>query len=446
MGSQKETFVAKTGEYQADEYLLRPKPLFQREEGLNPQTGLSGKSNGLSRLEKDLKRLTGKENVNKRLEMLRKLKDIHNQYNIPKQPTQIEADLHNHTYHSDGVQSPSELVYEAFKKGLKAIAVTDHNTLEGVNEAIQAGKILEIEVIPGVEIMTSDYDRFGTEILILFPDVERFQKWFNSSESEKMRRILENAVSAHQELYLKVVEWINKTYPDLSITEDDILKVAKERPFLPGCLSDVIWKKYGQDRFSQITGIQIQNAQDIYDKFIAPGLSRYKLRFIKPEEAIRLAKENGAISILAHPKQYLVKTNSNQEGLISYVRRLTKRGLSGIQVDDFRNRREDTEFFVRVADRFGLIMISGSDSHGVSDTKLGRGRVTDEFPNGNLEPRFGKYHKLAEIKKVASYKDQDKRPMKYVREVVSDYVTLIRNMIQGWLSQRNVTTDISRSI
>ena len=342
----------------------------------------------------------GEENIEERLEAARTLKRLA-KYDFPKKSVPAEVDLHCHTYHSDGLQSPAALVYEAYRKGIKAIAITDHNNLAGVPEAIEIGRILGVEIIPGIEIMTSDYDGLGTEILAYFPDSEKFMEWYNSDESREFKEAMEVQALQQESQFFAVIEAMRQDFPELEISiEDDVMPLVKERPILPGCLSDVLWAKYNGDRdkISRILGgANISDSQGIYDNVIVKYMPKIKL--LTPRKAIGLATRNGLVPVLAHPKQYLKKTKAKRkkQGLRSYVEHLVECGLKGIQVSGFRNTPEDTRYFLKLARDFGLVAIAGSDSHGVhkeTNTQLGEGLKSPAFPRGNLNPELATYLSL----------------------------------------------------
>ncbi|MFH1189514.1 MAG: PHP domain-containing protein [Candidatus Omnitrophota bacterium] len=97
----------------------------------------------------------------------------------PLYPSQM--DLHMHSAGSDGTDSVLRMIYEAYERGLKTIAITDHQTFDGVQEAIEIGKLFGIRVIPAIELYTGvlahDHVAQKRDILVYFPDVERFKKW-----------------------------------------------------------------------------------------------------------------------------------------------------------------------------------------------------------------------------------------------------------------------------
>jgi hypothetical protein len=94
-----------------------------------------------------------------------------------------EVDLHCHSFYSDGYNSPAGRVFEAWRRGMKSIAISDHDLIDGQREAIEAGKIFGIDVIPAIEFYT---DRPGIEIIGHFPDTKHFLELLSSGAFDKI--------------------------------------------------------------------------------------------------------------------------------------------------------------------------------------------------------------------------------------------------------------------
>jgi len=348
-----------------------------------------------------LEESAGFQNLEERLDALKTLKRLA-QYDYAKKKALTEVDLHTHTYHSDGLKSPAALVYEAYSKGVKAIAITDHNSFEGILEAIEAGRILGVEVIPGIEMMTADYEGFGTEVLVYFPDAGRFLEWYHSEESEKFRKRMGAAQAKHGKITERLLRDLKKDYPGLEgFTWREVADMTPEVPALPGFLPFVLWEKFGQERLKEIFGrADLNGVQDVYDKVFKPYIKEYMktVKFIKAEEVAALTEKNGGVACLAHPKQYLKnirgRRSAKRRALKEYIETL---GVQAIQVNDVRNSPEDTEMFVSIADELGLIKVSGSDTHSDVDSELGSGAPTETSPRGNLNPELGKYSSIVAL-------------------------------------------------
>ncbi len=351
-----------------------------------------------------IEELLGDQNREARLEAARVLKRAENFDNI-KLLGRVEVDWHTHTYHSDGYQTPTALVYEAYRRGLKAVAITDHNSFEGVEEAIEAGKIFGIEIIPGIEIMTSDYQRYGTEILAYWPNAEGFLTWFNSPNGIAARERFKGIAMTQEDMLWETAAAIMKAYPAIEINRDELASYARNVPLTVGSIAESIWHNYGP-RVAEIVGSSepINNSQDVYDRLVVKFMDFGDALFPTPQEAVRFAAANGGIAVLAHPKQY-IKNGDSMDGLRAYVSELAEAGLKGLQVSDWRNSDEDTRAFRGLAQEFGLIMLAGSDYHGAPYSPvstLALGGVTEEHPNGNLDLELGAYAQVAVLKSAQS--------------------------------------------
>ncbi|MEI8176402.1 MAG: PHP domain-containing protein, partial [Candidatus Omnitrophota bacterium] len=381
-----------------------------------------------------------------RIELLRRIRaqetasggiPIHNTCSVL-----CEVDMHMHTDRSDGLRSPAWMVFEAYRRGVKAIAITDHNSFDGLREAIAAAKALGIEIIPGIEVMTADYDSRGTEILVYWPDAATFTRWHGSAESERFRNRVREQERSHEGLFTQVWGELNETYPDLKITRQDIEKVVRHRPWLPGAFSDIIWQKFNGDinaikrAFGPATGKIIDKYDDPYVKIVVPIMAKYSRRdaYMEPTDVTAFAIGHGGTPVLAHPKQFLSKfkkdsmemervrsaiavaetpeqrasvaaetADPEKVALWVYVQALQENGLRGIQVNDWRNDPGDAAFLVGMARKLGLVIISGSDAHGTEDgTQLGNGILSSHNPQGNLVPEFGAYETLAGLRAATS--------------------------------------------
>jgi len=355
--------------------------------------------------------LLGDEHVDERLATARFLMETEHYEDI-QLPRKVDTDLHMHGYHSDGYQTPTALVYEAYRRGLRTIALTDHNSLAGVLEAIEAGKIFGVEVIPGVEIMTTDYQSLGTEILAYWPNQQEFLEWYHSPRGRAAEATLNRMSEEFMEhMALSGMRVFNQQYPELAITEDEVMELARHRPMTLGSVGDAIWEKYGR-RISEVVGdttALITSSQEVYDWLLVPITEFNQEELFSPEDAVKFAVANGAVAVMAHPKSFLNKEGGNVGKLYDYVTRLKAAGLGGLQVSGPRNVDEDTEVFKNMADRLGLARVAGSDQHGGHDYvgdifsptyQMGRGRLDLEHPNGNLDQGVAAYAQIDSLREV----------------------------------------------
>ncbi|USG67326.1 PHP domain-containing protein [Brevibacillus ruminantium] len=248
------------------------------------------------------------------------------------------ADLHTHTRASDGTCEPQENVRLAQEAGLAAVAITDHDTVAGIPEALKAAQRGEsaaaVEVIPGVEV--SSVAR-GQDIHVL----GYFVPYEDEAFHEKLRGLRE---TRHER---------NK------------LMVARLQELgIPITLEGVYRRKTGEDKNIGRPHIAEElielGAVKSIDEAFAVYLGKEGKAYvnpprISPQEAITLIKEAGGVAVLAHPGLY------DDDEL---VKELIVFGLDGIEVWHPDNMREQRELYQRWAEENGLVMTGGSDFHG----------------------------------------------------------------------------------
>ena len=246
------------------------------------------------------------------------------------QPTRGAIDLHVHTSASDGRYSPSEIVREALRTGLSAIAVTDHDTLGGIAEALDAARGSPLEVVPGVEIST---DAPSSEVHILGyfvdqddPTLNRWLHDFQDSRLDRARRILARLSRMGLPLNLgRVEEMANGG--------------SVGRPHIAGAMVE---RGY------------VSSIQEAFARYIGPNRPAYvPRRKVTPVEAIQLVLGARGVPVLAHPR--LVQ---------QLVPGLAAQGLKGIEAYYAGYRSEDTDDLLELAQKHGLIATGGSDFHG----------------------------------------------------------------------------------
>jgi 3',5'-nucleoside bisphosphate phosphatase len=244
----------------------------------------------------------------------------------------MTADLHCHTTASDGTLTPTQLVRMAKEKGLKAIGITDHDTVMGIAEATMAGKRFGVEIVPGVELNT-DFD--GTEVHILgyYPDL-------NSLVLQDALKNLREARSARVHLIITKLNSLG-----LNISEERVKEISGEgaigRPHIAQALEE---KGY------------VTDIKEAFERYIGQGgpayVSRYKLT---PEEGIKLIRQAHGVAVLAHP------------GLIGrddVIPSLINSGLLGIEVKHSKHSQEDEQRYSEFAQKYGMLITGGSDYHG----------------------------------------------------------------------------------
>lgn len=270
-------------------------------------------------------------------------------------------DLHVHSNVSDGSFTPTELVEEAVRCNLAAFALTDHDTVAGVSEAVLAAKGTGIEIIPGAEI-SAGYKKKDIHILglLLRPD------------DEKLQATLEQAIKERDLRNEKMADNLAKGGLDIDI---DRLRAT----FPP----ETVLTRAHFARYLAETG-QVKSINAAFDHYLnADGPYYVPRKYITPEDAICLIKDAGGIPVLAHPLIYHLP----EEELDALIYRLKNAGLAGLEVFYSSNTGFDEGIVRRYANKYDLLMTGGSDFHGSNKPhiSLGSGKGNLKIPYSILE-------------------------------------------------------------
>ncbi|MBT8764496.1 PHP domain-containing protein [Desulfohalobiaceae bacterium Ax17] len=271
-----------------------------------------------------------------------------------------EIDLHTHSTASDGTLTPTELVRLAKKQGLKAIALTDHDTIRGLASALQAGKELGLEVIPGCELSV-DYPDGIMHILGLWlrPEAEQLDAALRSLQAKRNKR---------NELMIAKLQDLG-----LDITYAEVKELAGGGSVGRPHLAQVLMKK----------GI-VPSIQEAFNKYLGPRGSAYvPKQKLTPEEAISLLKKEQATVILAHP----FSLNLHLPALEKELVQLKKLGLDGVEVLYSEHTPDQTAAYLYLCQELDLLVSGGSDFHGTikPHIALGTGKGNLDIPYSLLE-------------------------------------------------------------
>jgi len=263
------------------------------------------------------------------------------------------VDLHLHTTASDGVMSPSEIVRYAKSKGLQAIAITDHDTIEGLEEGLSEGDRIDFEVIPGIEI-SAEYSPGSMHLLGFFLDIHHLPLIERLGYLQKARA----------ERNPKIVDKLNRL--GIEVTYEEVLEASGGG-------------QVGRPHFAQvlINKNYVRTFQEAFERFLKKGAPAYvdKFRFTA-KEAIRFINEAKGLAVLAHPNTLNMKGYSELETLIPG---LVEEGLKGIEVYYPEHSASEVILYKTLAARYGLLMTGGTDYHGIEknglDIGVGRGEM-----------------------------------------------------------------------
>ncbi len=246
----------------------------------------------------------------------------------------MPADLHCHSVRSDGTLTPKEIVMLAKTVGLSAVAVTDHDTFTGADEAVQAGKIIGIDVIYGAEVSCYDYAH-GKKVHILC---------YLPENPEVLEPMLHNTSELRRQTLLKVLPQILKEYP-----------MPEELVFAKAEGSAGFYKQHIMHALID-AGYTGEVFGEVFKRLFGRN-GTAKTRFDYPDvyEALELIHKAQGIAVLAHPAVY---------GNYDIIPKLIQRGLDGIEVCYPRAAAEDLKELSLICDRYGLIKTSGTDFHG----------------------------------------------------------------------------------
>ena len=268
------------------------------------------------------------------------------------------CDLHTHSVYSDGTYTPEQLLREAEERNLAAIALTDHNTVNGLPDFLAVNS--RVEAVPGVEFST-DYNGIELHILALYLKTEYFPQVTALMEDYHRRKDQSNA---------DLVMALNRAgyQIDYDKIKASTLEGHVNRALIAAELTAMGYTESIKAAFKQL----LQPKHGYYNP---PRRST-------PEEILEIIRQLGAVSVLAHP--YL---NLKQEELTVFLEQATKQGLQGMEVYYSTYDEATTALAVDTAVAFGLKKSGGSDFHGTNkpDIRLGEGRGNLQIPASWLE-------------------------------------------------------------
>jgi|TARA_Y100000310_G_C20578016_1_gene761449 hypothetical protein len=261
-----------------------------------------------------------------------------------------DTDLHTHSYYSDGQISPKELVRQAKRKKIKNLALTDHDSVDGVKEAIKEGKRLGVGVIPAVEVRAKE-----TEVLGYFVDVDNKEL---KKDLKKGRKKVKEGVK----------DWCKKLQKaGFNISFKEIQgKFPKSKSNINEFYPLFVLYKKGYGKMLKIPGIIKER-----------GVKKKKIKERTMIQAIRLIKKAGGVPVLAHPwvddKRKVLRHKN--------IKRYIEAGLKGIEINNgdrapFKPSNMNKKIR-KIAKKYKLILTCGSDYHGLPE-------LTKQMP-GNHE-------------------------------------------------------------
>ena len=281
---------------------------------------------------------------------------------IERTCTMKTVDLHVHSHYSDGTLSPEEIVALAIEKGLSAIALTDHDSIRGVKDALAAQQKYnnQVKVIPGVELSVG-YKNGDIHIVGLFVDYE------NPLFIETSNLLIKRRDDRNREMIKRLQD------AGIPITMEALLE---ENP-------DTVITRANFGRFLCQNHFAA-SMQDAFNKYLNEDTPFYVPRkYLTPKEGIDLILKTGGVPILAHPLHYQL----GEKELEQLLTELLSYGLVGMEVKYSNHTLQDEYFASSLAAKHHLLKSGGSDFHGSNkpDIALGSGRGNLKVPYSYLE-------------------------------------------------------------
>ena len=275
---------------------------------------------------------------------------------FPYKKSEKIIDMHAHTNYSDGDLSPQDLIRLAIDKRIGTLAITDHDTIEGIKKVNRNENIIVdsgIEIINGIEL-SAKTDKGRMHILGYGIDLN------SKALNKKMVDLKDNSINS----VLSIMEQIKRDY-GIIFSYEDIKELVNANHNLGRPDLAKLCVKYGYATTSQ----------DAFDKYLidAHNKTRQTSKGLQYQECLELITNSGGIPVLAHPKSLEL---SEKEFLI-LLKEMISCGLKGIEVYHSSHSKEEMDYYLEIANKYGLLISGGSDFHGKSvkpDIELGTGK------------------------------------------------------------------------
>lgn len=253
-----------------------------------------------------------------------------------------KIDLHVHTTASDGTYCPRDVVSLAAMQGLKAISLTDHDTMAGLQEAGEAGKLLGVTIVPGIELST---DYRGKEVHLL--------GYFLNPEAPQLKDYMDWVRFARRTRNEKIVEKLQKKGFDITMEQ---LEMGN-----PGA---VLGRPHIAAHLVAIGAVD--SVKEAFRRYLTRGRSCYVAReYISFEDGAKLIRDCGGVAVLAHPLQY----GFDRSALETLVKDAVSAKVTGMEIYYTGYTQSDIQKLFDLAEKYTLLPTGGSDFHG--DNKPG---------------------------------------------------------------------------
>ncbi len=260
----------------------------------------------------------------------------------------MRADFHVHTDISDGSLGLRETIQVAKENGVTHMAITNHDTVKGLKEAIKEGDRKGIIIIPGIEISAYDFVN-KKKVHILGYNFEL--------EGKNIRKLCDPILERRNENSIRQIDILKIN--GYKINTQNILRksVNSEVIYKQHIMAELIEKGYTDEIYS-----------DLYKKlFKKGGICSGDIEYVDVFEAVKAIKADNGIAVLAHPGQL------DSYGIID---ELVAQGLDGIELNHMDHTEEDVTKIKEYSDKYGLILTGGSDFHGEYGSSIKIGEIT----------------------------------------------------------------------
>lgn len=274
--------------------------------------------------------------------------------------SRVAADLHTHTVNSDGTYTVEELVKKAAEKGLKILAITDHDTVDGLRDEEKIKeyeKKYGIEIIKGIE-MSCNLDGKDVHILGYFLNLE------DKNFLKELDRIAEIRNERNEKIIKKLADL------NLPVTMEELKEIVQGNVISKAHFAEIMLKKG-----------YVSCKSDAFKNYLGKtGAAFVEKRDYKPADAVDILVKNGAFVSLAHPK--LITENLQEVERI--ITDLIKHGLRGLEANYYSFSQKDKEIYRKLSEKYNLIITGGSDFHGGNRVEVSLGETglsCEEYEN-----------------------------------------------------------------
>lgn len=264
-------------------------------------------------------------------------------------------DMHTHTNYSNGELSPEELIQLAISKNIKALAITDHNTIEEIKTINRNSSFIinsGINIISGIEL-SAKVDQGTMHILGYNIDIK------NTTLNEKLLTLKDNSINS----ILSILEQLKRDY-DIVLGYEDIKELINTNHNLGRIDIAKLCIKYGY----------ASNIKDAFNKYLISAYNKTRdMKKRNYQECLELIRNSGGIPVLDHPKSL----NLPEKEFLVLLKDMINCGLEGIEVYHSTHTPEEMSYYHQIANQYNLLISGGSDYHGKGikpDIELGTGK------------------------------------------------------------------------